>query len=472
MGNSTDPAVASQDGNAPPKTRVAFERLRERTDELELIMSGLLAFTLLTVPGKIFDAWARNSTHLDGANDVVLRFVFVIAVGLCYSLAIAFISHLAIRGYWIALIGLKATFPDGIRWDRIPLMGEVSRPFYQTVVGDLGESIDRADRAGSILFAITILLALLMAWICVLTVAGSLVCGLIGSLFTDSDRATRIAMTTCYFAFLAVSASPMVLEKLIARRTAAGRASPRLVKLTRVMLRTVGLVIPQRLISSVQLTLQSNLPSRRFMVVYLLVVVAATVFGGLQVVNSTSFSLLNNYQVINTEAVDHGMHSAHYESMRSEHDLLRLYPMLPSDRISDTHLRLFIPHRPRIDNQYARQACPDVVASNGKAKGMQATQLAMACLTSLWTVTLDGKPVPLDDFVPTERRDLDLRGLLGYIPIAHLAPGRHDLHLLWNAGGGDEGELRQREYFIPFWFTPGIDQSARQDQPDGSERIP
>src|SRR5690606_36320428 len=115
MGNSTDPAVASQDGNAPPKTRVAFERLRERTDELELIMSGLLAFTLLTVPGKIFDAWARNSTHLDGANDVVLRFVFLIAVGLCYSLAIAFISHLAIRGYWIALIALKATFSEGIR---------------------------------------------------------------------------------------------------------------------------------------------------------------------------------------------------------------------------------------------------------------------------------------------------------------------------------------------------------------------
>lgn len=462
MGSSTDPAPANGDA-APPATRVAFERLRERTDELELIMSGLLAFTLLTVPGRIFDAWARNSVHLEGTSDVVLRFVFLVGVGLCYSLAFAFISHLAIRGYWIALIGLKATFPDGIRWDRIPLMGEVSRPFYQKVVGDLGVSIDRADRAGSILFAMTILVALLMIWIGVLTVAGSLLCVLIGSLFADSERATRIAMVVIYVVFMLASVAPMVLEKLVTRRTAAGRSSPGLARLTRAALRTIGSIMPQRLISSIQLTLQSNLPSRRFMVVYVLVIALAMVFGGIQVVNSTSFSMLNNYDVITTEAVDHGMHSAHYESMRSEHDVLRIYPMVPSDRISDTHLRLFIPHRPQIDNRYARDACP-LPADDRATTGARAAQRAVDCLASLWTVTLDGEPVPLQDFVPAERRDLELRGLLGYIAIADLAPGRHDLHLLWNAGGGKEGLLREREYFIPFWFTPGVEQATRQQE--------
>src|SRR5690606_24408250 len=144
---------------------------------------------------------------------------------------------------------------------------------------------------------------------------------------------------------------------------------------------------------------------------------------------------------LTTEAVDHGMHSAHYESMRSEHDVLRIYPMVPSDRISDTHLRLFIPHRPQIDNRYARDACP-LPADDRATTGARAAQRAVDCLASLWTVTLDGEPVPLQDFVPAERRDLELRGLLGYIAIADLAPGRHDLHLLWNAGGGKEGLLR------------------------------
>ena len=56
-------------GEHVPGGRIAFERLRERTDELELIISGLLAFALLTAPGRIFDAWARNSAHADGVLD-------------------------------------------------------------------------------------------------------------------------------------------------------------------------------------------------------------------------------------------------------------------------------------------------------------------------------------------------------------------------------------------------------------------
>lgn len=75
-------------------------------------------------------------------------------------------------------------------------------------------------------------------------------------------------------------------------------------------------------------------------------------------------------------------------------------------------------------------------------------------------MTLDDVPVPLDAFVATERRDLGMRGLLGYIDVSGLRPGLHRLRLEWNAAGGESGHLRRREYLIPFWFTPGIDQAA------------
>lgn len=35
--------------------------------------------------------------------------------------------HIAIRGYWVALIGLKTTFPGGVRWERLLSTGPVSR---------------------------------------------------------------------------------------------------------------------------------------------------------------------------------------------------------------------------------------------------------------------------------------------------------------------------------------------------------
>src|SRR5690606_24362976 len=169
MSQSTEPVPGAGPVDPPPRSRVAFERLRERTDELELIISGLLAFALLTVPGRVFDAWAANSIHVEGVYEYAVWLGFATSVGLGYSLAFAFLVHLATRGYWVALVGLKATF-GGIRWERIPMMGAVSRAHYRARIGELGDAIDRADRIASMLFAMAILLALSVAWMSLLAI--------------------------------------------------------------------------------------------------------------------------------------------------------------------------------------------------------------------------------------------------------------------------------------------------------------
>lgn len=460
MTTPTDPLPPPIEENHAPSSRIAFERLRERTDELELIVSGLLAFALLTVPGRIFDSWSANAVHVEGVFEYALRFGVLIASGLSYALAFAFIVHLAIRGYWIGLIGLKSTFPAGIRWDRLPLMGVVTRPFYQSRVSDLGQAIDRADRAASMLFAMAILLALSMMWIGILAVAMILIAGLFGSLFSDTERITRLVLLIVYFSFIASTMLPVVIERYVARRQRFGKRSPQAEAIARGLLRVLGFIVPQRLIMPVQLTLQSNLPSRGFMAVYFVVLMTATAIGGVQVANSVNFSLVNSYGVLTTEAIDHGMSSAHYESMRSEQDRLLRYPMIPSDRVAETHLRLFIPHLPQRDNALARKTCPPLPDGNNAASGEAAADLAQACLASFWTVTLDGNAIALDEFIVAERRDVGMRGLIGYLPIGDLASGRHDLRLAWNAAGGDTGKLRRRDYRIPFWLSPGIEQGA------------
>ena len=458
-----EPAVsapATPEGAASQPSRVAFERLRERTDELELLVSGLFAFALLTLPGRVFDAWVRASIHVDGALDLALRFGFQVGVGLGYALGFAFIAHLAIRAYWVGLIGLKSTFPDGIRWDRVPLMGSVTRPWYQRQVGDLGQTIDRVDRAASILFAMTTLVALLLVWVGVQASLGLLLCGLVGSLFEDRDRATFIAIGVGYVLFLAAGMSPVLLDRMVARREAAGREADGLRRLTGRLLRVLGWMFPQRLIAAVQFTLQSNLPGRGFMTVYIAVFVLAMASSVVMILGSARLSLLDSYEVLTTDAVEHGMLGAHYESLRGEGDRLAFYPMVPSDRVSDTHLRLFIPHRPQRDNPLARERCSGLRKGRNAASGADAAAVGRQCLAALWTVRLDGAPVSLDGFVATERRDLGMRGLLGYIEVAGLPPGLHRLHLEWNAAGGDSGALRRPEYVIPFWFTPGVDQPA------------
>lgn len=441
-------------GMAPAGRRIAFDRLRERTDELELLISGLLAFGLLTLPSRMFDAWVGSEVHADGIFSHALQFAFTVGVGLCYSLGIALVCHLAIRGYWVGLIGLKSSFPDGIQWDRLKSMGPVTRAFYRARMGDLGDVIDRVDRTASILFAMTILIGLTIAWTGVLGLMFLLPAALIGLLFEDSERATLLLFGAFYVGFIGVATAVAVLDRRVTHAREHGQPAPRMERALHILLRAFTVIVPQRLGAPVQFTLQSNLGGRAFNAVYIAVLVLALIIGGLQIYNSVRFSPINPYRIITTEALEGGMLSAHYESMRGPDDVMLRYPMIPSDRISERRLRLFIPHVPRRDNPMARENCKALDRGRNAAEGAEAAGSAVRCLAMMWTVTLDGKPLSLDGFVPIERRDVGMRGLMGYIDLQDRDAGRHDLHLQWNARGDERGVQRRREFRIPFWYDP------------------
>ncbi len=441
-----------------PGSRIAFEKLRERTDELELIVSGLLAFALLTVPDLIFGFWARNSAHVEGFLESALMFTYMFTVSLSYTLAAAFIIHLAIRGYWIGLIGLKSTFPDGIRWDSLPMSGPISRRFYRGRVIDLWSAIERADRAASILFAIAVLIALSLTWAAVMIVVMMLFGAMLGWLLGDVERVALIALAATYCVFMLGVLLVLVVDGFLVARRPRLQELPAIRRFVETMLRIIGFVMPQRIILPVQMTLMSNMKGRGYMFLYFAVSFLAALLGALILVSSRQFAPFNNYKVVTTAAVHHGMLGAHYESLRSENDRLLRYPMIPSDRIAEAHLRVFIPHQPQFDNLLAKKACPDLADGRNQAVGAAASDAAMACLSRIWTVTLDGQAVAISDFLPIERRDLGMRGIVGYLPLTDLAPGRHDLVLVWNSDGDSEGRLRRREHRIPFWFTPGIEQ--------------
>ncbi|HBS62282.1 MAG TPA: hypothetical protein DEB32_06095, partial [Stenotrophomonas sp.] len=66
VSDALDPGSTPDVPGADADSHGRFARLRERTDELEMFISGLLAFALLAVPGRIFDAWAVSEVHTDG----------------------------------------------------------------------------------------------------------------------------------------------------------------------------------------------------------------------------------------------------------------------------------------------------------------------------------------------------------------------------------------------------------------------
>jgi hypothetical protein len=114
-----------------------ISELRGRTDEMELIISGLTTFALLALPGWLLGRYVEICPHLSVASAVGAEVGLTVVSGLCYALGACFVAHLLARAYWVGLIGLRAAFPAGIDWERTPGIGPLQRDYYRRYLPDL-----------------------------------------------------------------------------------------------------------------------------------------------------------------------------------------------------------------------------------------------------------------------------------------------------------------------------------------------
>jgi hypothetical protein len=454
--NLPSPAASTESASAQER-RIAFESLRERTDELELIISGISLLALLALPGWLFEHWVKLELHAEGQRHLLVSVAFQLASGLSMTLAAAFLLHLAVRAYWVGLIGLKAAFPAGIRWDAIRSIGPITREYHRRTVVDLESAIDAADRVASIVFALVSLVALSVFWIGVLlallTLSAIGVSALFGATLEPSGEVGAMGFVGL---FLLIVLPQLVLDNAWLSRHRPQAVAPWRRRLIETLVRLQSVLIPQRLILPVQLSLESNLPRWAFTLVFLLLVGGSAMLGRVQENAVREFALVSSYAYFGDADANEGLRSAHYENLRSPHDVLARVPLIPADMVADGHLRLFLPYLPDRDNASLRTRC---------AAAEQSAQ-RQHCLAGLWQVEIDGKAVDLGEFLLAERRDLGLRGLQGYLSLAGFAPGRHELRVHWNGTVvPGRSSLRVPEYRIPFWFSPPFQQDLAPAAP-------
>lgn len=447
-------SVESAESAAARERRVAFESLRERTDELELIISGISLLALLSLPGWLFDQWVQVELHAEGQRHLLLSLAFQLASGLSMTMAGAFLLHLAVRAYWVGLIGLKAAFPAGIRWDAIRSIGPVTRDYHRRTVVDLDTAIDAADRVASIVFALVSLVTLSVLWMGALIAVLTLIAMGIATLAGQAAESGSGVAANVFAVLALIIVLPMFIldSEWLARRQQGPVPAWRRATIER-LAHMQSILFPQRLVLPVQLSLESNLPRRAFTLAFMLLILSSVVFGVVQERAVREFALVSSYAYFGDDDADDGLRSAHYANLRSERDVLARVPLIPADMIADGHLRLFLPYVPERDNPVLRAQCPRAADPAGRR----------GCLAGLWQVAIDGKPADPAAFVAAERRDLGQRGLQGYLSLAGLTPGAHVLKVSWNAAAA--GSAKRADYRIPFWFSPPFQQDLVSPAP-------
>lgn len=434
-------------------------RLRDRTDELELIISSLTIFALLSLPGWLLDQLADVYTHLSTSLAIASNLVTTLLSGTSYGLAACFIVHLMVRAYWVGLIGLRTVFPEGIDWTRTPGLGPLGRRYYQETLPNLETVIQSTDRLASSLFAVISMLTLSVLWFGAIMLVVLVVSGAIGAQFGLTNTGIGIGALAALVVFLGVPLLVYLLDAQLASRVAGLRDSRTFGAAIRVLRRIAGVAYAQRLVLPVQLTLQSNTRPVGFFVALTLSIVVIVAVGNTRTAAWQNFTLSGAFTYLDDEQVRRGFVSTYYEDMSGPLNRLRAWPRVDSFHQDGSFVRLFLPYQPLRDNLVLNELCgsPKSVAD------------PVDCLRRIWRVKIDDRPVPMKAFAPAERGDLGMRGLIGLVPLEGLDPGLRRIEVIWNPGGSDQAavlddrytEVTSR-YVIPIAFSPGVEVSLER----------
>src|SRR6056297_2731123 len=389
-----------------PKELDRIERLRDRTDEIELIISGLTTVALFTLPGMLFETFSQRFSHQSFAGSQIVDILLVILPGLFYALGGCFAVHLMIRAYWAGLVGLRSVYPGGIVWKRVPGVGRMTREHYRSNLPDLRRAIASVDQP---------------------------------------ERLSEISLWIMLSAFIGGPGLLWLLDAVLGERLPGLAERPFFRSTVRALIRFNAWIWPQRLILPVQLTLQTN--TRPFL--FTLLTAAGSIFivtlGFVRYEAWTSFTLSDQFRYLGDEAIEGGIDSAHYESLRGAPDRLRPVPTIDGFEQRSAFVRVFLPYYPMRDNPVLDDRCPVELDP-------------VDCLRGLWTLRLGNLQTAPATLLPTERRDLNQRGLTGVLPLTGLTPGLHVLEVEWNASDDPDAS---RTYRIPFLFSPDQELGAR-----------
>lgn len=137
-------------------------RLRERTSELELLITGGVLFALFQLVGVVDAAFLRLYLNLGGTLLIGAVVAYEYAKLILYTLIVTFVAHLALRAWWVALVGIHVAFPAGPRWERLRY-GPAALELYRERLPPVPRLRRSADTLASVVFASGLALAAVFA---------------------------------------------------------------------------------------------------------------------------------------------------------------------------------------------------------------------------------------------------------------------------------------------------------------------
>ncbi len=443
----------------PPDRQAALKDLAGKSWNLELIISGAAIVLTAQLPDLVDDMFYYYHFNLSydwdsGASYLpVLAFAFFKTVA--YLMTAMFLVHLAMRAFWVAMVGLQAAFPEGIRYGQVPNMSPGLREYQEQKFGKLEDYILRLDRLCNQVLAFAFLVGLMGVGI-----------GILYNLFFGLAQITRALFSPSTIAVLYrlfVGCSLLLAVFIIGLSVFTKlkpRMEPRFLPWTKRFYSVISAVLLPfiyRPINYLTLTFVSNLARRRYYVsmVLVMIFVMCSVF----VVFIEKIGDLKGRHLL--EWRDYYASGAPAtELVANRYDNLRvkqsdLPPVsLPSDVVDGPFLPVFVLYPKMLDRQLT-QICPlpELPDSLSRQTRLMLTDsLRLACLSGFYRLYVNDSLYARPDWMFSQKPGAVSRGLTTYLPTGGFRPGKNLITV--KVPVTSKPDSLRVFGVVPFWYAP------------------
>ena len=411
------------------------------TRELELLISGATVFGMLQLPGKLSEWFV---TWLNAADEAMVSFVIPLGIYLQFAalmLAMTFVLHLCLRGYWVALVGLNSVYPDGVKWEQLKL-GPYSLEANRLAAGSMADRIEAADNRATREFAIGFGIAMFML-APILVVGALLIVTLVTQWLGWNERMAQVVFWSVFALLLVPVLLAAFVDRQFGSRLAREGAPARGIRRVLFAYAHVGM---SRNGNPLIALYTSHVGRRKAGFVLVGLMLPALFFSFLMLMGNRFDGASMSFTGLPSDRMDttHRLDVRRYDSLRGDAATLDPQPSIPDPVVTGPYLKLFIPYVPRRYNPALEKACPEAMPARNTDGAA-----ALACMRKLQPLTLDGAVVDVPWLISQDPRT-GQRGMVVMIAVSKLAEGAHEL-VLAPLPRAANAEREPKAVRIAFW---------------------
>jgi hypothetical protein len=443
--------------NNPHEKSNWIQELSNQSWNLELVVSGAAIFSTSFLPEltdrAIASYYENYQISSDLYNQVMPTLAYSFGKSSAYLLIFTFIVHFIIRAFWIALVGLRAVFPNGINFDTLPNTTKEMAEMYKQKFGTLDSYIVRLDKLCSQIFSIAfvlVLFSIMMAFLYLL--------GFVATIGFKTYLPTIYEKTKPIFIVLFGLVWLFSMAIMVAGYNEKYREKPIIKRLYKGVIEKstflyMGMYKP---VQYINFTFGSNMPRKKYFKAVVLIgfVFFTTAMGiymsklfehfGIPIMESRSF--------YSTGTAEHRLNSSFYDSQRAENDE-PAEASIQSDIIEDPFLKLFINYSKVLDEDLSMICKEPVLADSLKnsQKRLIKDKARLSCLGDYFQIVLNDSTIGSPEFFFEETAQA--KGIKSYLSTEKCKIGRNTLFIKTMQTDSLPKKVWGDYVAIPFWFS-------------------